>query len=295
MVEYEEFLSNKAFASEFAAAYSGRHDAADALWWLAHPVVDSPSGAAAPARDRAQLESLAFSRGGGVEAQRALQSLEAEISRDREDTLDALARVRPAGSQLGQEKRIDRVDRPAIPAPPVEDEFGHPGRCSRSYWWVGSATAIALIAGIGIGGNFPSGTTSDLLPPSSTETVSRSKAPLKMLDVFSQAQVATDTPPGIGFDPQLDADSFRRIDKFPATASATGVSVYAARNTVRSVCLVVVFKAPAGSTITCVPEDDLGSSGISSYRQDDTRFDDVRWNSDGSLEMGRGLTSTLTP
>ena len=295
MAEYEEFLSSKAFAADFVAAYRGRHDPADALWWLEHPTVDSPNGRAAPAHDRPRLESLAFSRGGGVEAQRALQSLDAEIARDREDTLDALARIHPAGSQLAQAESVDPTVSPAIPGQPVTEVSGMPVRQNRWGWWVGSAAVIALIAGIGVGSSFSPTANPRSSPPSPTTTVSSSVASPKMLEVFSQRQVASDTPSAITFGTTLDASTFRQLGDFPATDSYSGVKVYAVRNMARSICLVLAIDEPLESTITCVPVADLGRSGISLYRQNETQFETVRWSSYGSLETNWGSISTLTP
>lgn len=50
------------FDAELRAAYSGRHDVLDALWWAAHPHTDSPRGIPDPAISLIDLQHAVFSR-----------------------------------------------------------------------------------------------------------------------------------------------------------------------------------------------------------------------------------------
>lgn len=64
--EAEELLSaaqaDARLRDELRAAYRGRHDVLDALWWAAHPLTISPWRHADPAAELASLQAAVFSR-----------------------------------------------------------------------------------------------------------------------------------------------------------------------------------------------------------------------------------------
>jgi hypothetical protein len=58
----ERCAADPRFESRLRAAYRGRHDVLDALWWAAHPLTDSPRGKSDPAAELRQLQNAVFSR-----------------------------------------------------------------------------------------------------------------------------------------------------------------------------------------------------------------------------------------
>jgi hypothetical protein len=109
------------------AAYRGRHDVRDALWWAAHPGTTAPSGAADPTLELQRLRSAAFSRegqesdwvdaalpSGGTHRVRRAEALaldcEARIEQDRADLRALLAALagRPDESVAGEEAWRER-------------------------------------------------------------------------------------------------------------------------------------------------------------------------------------------
>ncbi|MHA6667729.1 serine/threonine-protein kinase [Homoserinimonas sp. A447] len=58
----ERAESDPEFEAALQAAYIGRHDLLDALWWAAHPLTSSPRGVADPATGLPELQRAVFSR-----------------------------------------------------------------------------------------------------------------------------------------------------------------------------------------------------------------------------------------
>ncbi|HEU4807751.1 MAG TPA: hypothetical protein VFT01_05775 [Homoserinimonas sp.] len=100
-----------AFEAALRAAYHGRHDVLDALWWAAHPLTDSPRGVADPARGLLELQRAVFSRAAADspmvevtdpetgamrrlrESEHRLQEAERTISGDAQHLTDVLGAV----------------------------------------------------------------------------------------------------------------------------------------------------------------------------------------------------------
>lgn len=294
MSEYEEFLSNEIFAANFTAAYKGRHEPAEALWWLAHPGLESPNGTVSPTSERNRLRSRAYSREGNIRDQAALRSIEVELAADHKNTLDALGSVGASAPEPVRSAAVESAIPPEVSEWPVEDRSGVTTKPNRSRRWVGLTAALALVVGIGVGTSLPTATGLGSKPPPPTPSESISDAQPKMLDVFSHLQVASDSPSGITFGANLNPATFRKIGSFPATAKYLGISVFGVRNMARELCLVLIVDGSLESTITCVTDGELGQSGISLYRQGETQYNSVRWGTDGSLNMGRGSVAALT-
>jgi hypothetical protein len=55
-------LRDPAFRARVAAAYTGRHDILDALWWRDHPMSPTPEGTPSPAADLTSLRADVFGR-----------------------------------------------------------------------------------------------------------------------------------------------------------------------------------------------------------------------------------------
>lgn len=88
--------SDPDFETGLRAAYQGRHDVLDALWWAAHPLTSSPRGVADPARELRDLQRAAFSRSDDrtpeevQEAERRLHEVERMLAEDSRRLADAI-------------------------------------------------------------------------------------------------------------------------------------------------------------------------------------------------------------
>lgn len=89
----EADLDDPAFVQRFVAAYAGRHDALDALFWLRHPDSEAPSGAESPAAVLRTARAAVYRRDAGEDDRRRVQALASAIAGDEEATRAAIARA----------------------------------------------------------------------------------------------------------------------------------------------------------------------------------------------------------
>ena len=79
--------------------YPGRHDVLDALWWRAHPLMESPAGRPDPAAELPSLQAAVYSRARSAESasddDERLAALQRTLGRDTAD-LDELLEQYPA-------------------------------------------------------------------------------------------------------------------------------------------------------------------------------------------------------
>ncbi|PPF81908.1 hypothetical protein C5B96_09970 [Subtercola sp. Z020] len=93
---WARFERDAAFRQATIDAYDGRHDVADAVWWVEHPESVAPSGAPAALAPLADLQRAAFARpndadpGGTVSNLRELEAFRGMVEADRSETLAAL-------------------------------------------------------------------------------------------------------------------------------------------------------------------------------------------------------------
>jgi hypothetical protein len=300
MGDYEKFADDPAFAQAFTAAYRGRHEPHDALWWMSHPDQPCPTGVVSPAADRARLATLAYSRAGGPATQLVLASLEAELTSDRQATTAALAEASVALLEpripRGHEHSADEA--PSDPQTPSASPGGR-GRIT-GRWTVVGATVIALFLGIGVGVSV--GATLGRASAVGASTPQSSRQPLglwasgppKMLDVFTRAQVGNDMPTSGVSGAELSSDTFRLLSGVPS-ADLAAFAIYAVRNTAGSPCLLLIVRESRQTTISCVPEPDIPRSGMSAYLQDATDYYAVLWQTDGTVSSVSGPVTALTP
>ena len=283
MKESERFAADRPFADEFRAAYRGRQDPADALWWFDHPAEASPSGLISPGERREQLRRLAYSRHGGIDAETALSRLEEELAADRADTVAALIEV-------SLRHPSERVALPAIGEPgvsatvrlgPVDDPVAGSPKAKRSRRRASTLTASAVV--LALGGGIALGMALDT-------PVHEPQHPA-MLDVFSRSRVEADTPRDLGFGLALDSSTFYRLSESPVSVTGAVQLVYAVRDAQGSPCLVLIAGMPRVTTISCVPEADISRSGISAYLQDESMSYSAVWATDGSVSVSGVLLS----
>ena len=93
--------ADAALASDLRAAYRGRHDVLDALWWRAYPLTATPGGRPDPAAELPRLQAAVYARPGPdgslVESERRLGDLTARLRQDDAD-LDAVLLLFPDGT-----------------------------------------------------------------------------------------------------------------------------------------------------------------------------------------------------
>src|SRR3954447_9806250 len=74
----------------FAAAYRGRHAAADALWWFRHPGTATPEGRSPPDAELPALKAQVYGRGADEAAVERYAALLADLEADRAAVMEAL-------------------------------------------------------------------------------------------------------------------------------------------------------------------------------------------------------------
>ena len=244
------------FDARLRAAYQGRHDVLDALWWAAHPLTSTPRGTADPASELRELQRAAFSRSAAatpaetLEAERRLHEAERALADDARHLAEAVAAVESTTPAIDDQRADD--------APPTEG----PVRPLRKYL-VPSVSVAAVLAAILV---FPtiSGINADAdggpaptAPPITSERVRTEIVTLvseaNVGDPFAlleREQTPDDLPPEVilRFDPQ----TYRALPGLVPHAA-----LYAsASEEPDSICLVVVRGEMSMSTCTTEPEFD---------------------------------------
>jgi len=279
---HEQFLTDPAFAASFTAAYAGRHEPADALWWLEHPTSAGPSGAHSPLAELAALKNAAFARGADAAAHESLARLEAEASADRGATLEALAAART----------------PPEPEPLREAEDEASVARSRRWPLIATIAVAALLVG-GLAGRQVALATAEpevILVGTPGPTVTRTIAPFTptdapaMLDVFGDAQEPDDIPT-VALD-SVSANSTRLLGRHSADSDSGTFAVYAAELVPGFVaCLVIVFSATGEESHTCTSETDMPDLGLSLVAQHDDFWGQASWATSGRVHIQGGSLS----
>lgn len=265
MTAYEEFLTTPQFAAAFTAAYRGRHEAGDALWWLEHPSTEGPSGAHSPTAELAPIRNAAYARGADAAAHEALERLEAQATADREATLDALAVARTPP----EPEAVREVEDVASP--------GHP-------WRLLALIAVgALVAGAFAGRQLSLATAEPEVVLIGTPAASTS--PPAVADPIAGMtrtleRVAEPSDELVPLPPMIAPGTSRVLSE-----TNGGFVIYAARHAGgSSVCLVVVVARTGGQSIECLPETAVPETGLSLHVIDGDYVFSARWLPSGSVE-----------
>lgn len=267
---YTRYLTDPRFAARVRERYRGRHDPADAVWWLTHPDQPGPSGARPPAEQRDALARRAYSREGAADPSlaRALADLDAAIAADRGAIEAALAAP------------DDFVERPALPVAPVASPpaaaTAPRQRTKRAP--VGAVMIVALLIGA-IGGAVITRavTTADAGWTEQFDVVDSDEAN-PYASSFDIPAVASDLP-RIAVSSRFDADSFRRLsrnedeDRKPL--------VYVVRDTSNRFCAVLVVDD--SSAASCVIDKYFPVGGMTVMIADAEASYTVTLGNDGSM------------
>lgn len=276
---YERALRDPAFRARVTAAYSGRHDVIDALWWREHGTAISPSGRSAPAAARARLEQTAFGRATADDPatapQRAAASSEldrllADLAAERQAIDHAVRAADAAPGSPGTSRSIGTRSAPGDQAEhedesltgstdrtePDGDVSTHdwaPSRRRPARTLMAWLAAAALVVGAGAG--LAAGLVVGNVPPADSEATSppTDDSPAA-LTIFDREQVPSDLPPVLQ-NIRLRATTLRPLGE------AGAGSLFAARDIDDNVCLVLV-KPDGAYTATCVPQNAFPTEGI---------------------------------
>lgn len=262
----ERCSSEPEFERQLRAAYRGRHDVLDALWWAAHPQTASPGGVDDPATALRELQRAAFSRsaadapGEVQQAEQRLREAERTLAADHQSLTDAVASVRQSEPVL--------AERPE-PGPPTDD----PGHPRRKYVLPLVSIAAVLVAIVafptlsGINADADSAPAPIATAPSAervqTEIITMGSEgnvgdPLAILD---RGQFPEDRPAD---DTRWEPESYRALPDLVPHAR-----LFLARDQQGSVCLVVM-RGREGSMETCAPESHFVALRLASGRYEVT-------------------------
>lgn len=237
---YSRARNDPAFLHAVRDAYTGRHDALDALWWDAHPTDAAPSGTPSPAATLNELKHRLFAADGeslGDEAAtQQMRDLEAQIASDQLAIHYAIAvAARGSTAPPGTPDGEPRGEEHGASTPPASRRV--------MTLLVASGMIAALVCGLIIGDRARG---------------SAPNAPLAALDVFEREQALEDLP--VQTMPKtLRTESFREL--LPARFSWTGHTVYVAMDLRDRVCLIALTSDQAHVS-TCVPQEEFPEDGL---------------------------------
>jgi hypothetical protein len=329
---YEKAVGDPEFARRVRLAYTGHHDALDALWWSEHPTDYAPSGRPSPADRIRTLQRVVFAppRSGSAE-KKAVAAAAAEL-RELQGELDAekaaiVCAVATAERELAERRHVDAEETaparsdaehdphdgsPFVISEPARPERPRPTRIRL----IASAIGVGgLVAGFAIGSQVPmagswgdqptttpvaAGVTSTIVPRSYPEPLSADGVP-SPYSIFNRTIAGDDVPVGI-FPGSFDATTFRLL----APAQNGAGAVYAVRNSSAQVCVLLLGSRPADYASACTTDTVFPSSGITVQLSTmvgyiaaengasvDQRVDlEATWNPDGTV-VSRATPTTL--
>jgi hypothetical protein len=308
---YERYRQDARFAAAFRRAYTGRHDPADALFWLGAPDRRGPSGADAPRSARPALLAAAFSRetpaGSAAAAAADLARLDADLARDARDVAAALALaaaadVPPAGESdpegrapgaapAAPGRSVDALPPAEAVAQPVPAGRRPPLRrttlaalaavvlvVGAALGWV--AAGVASSGGSGARGAAASAGNSGV---SSSTDPGRGLAGVTFVDPpeFSVPQGRFDRPE-VPIPAYLDPDTFRQVRNYGTEPLPSGLAVYYARSASGQDCIAVVTPAKAFSA-HCVAGRYFPATGLNLYWSEAAGSGSVVWLPDSTV------------
>ncbi|WBM80938.1 hypothetical protein KIV56_06495 [Cryobacterium breve] len=261
---HAEASADAALASALRAAYRGRHDVLDALWWRAHPLAVTPGGRPDPAAELPRLQSAVYARpgptGSAVESERRLHALTAQLRQDESDLDAVLVLFRDAVRSGGA------LPRPAPGTPPAPGVPGSPGaadatvrapRALRTRTLRRSALLVA--AGVLVGG-IAVAMASVVLPhggpASGPGTEPAASASPGLLALFDQPPIPDQTTIDLG--PDFRRDSIHAMFVERETSSFVYV---AARRGDELYCVILRTQGQQGAS-ACVGLAELARRGL---------------------------------
>ncbi|WP_111718990.1 hypothetical protein [Homoserinimonas sp. OAct 916] len=276
------------FLERVRAAYTGRADVLDALWWHDHPLEVAPSGAEAPQVLVRELQRLAYSAdvdpAAHAEATCRLSAARQAVDEDRAAVERAISSAdlpaRGAASNISEATTgsalVEKSEQRELGHPQLPERAAHaqteiapssadtgpaprspstaPGihRRGRAAWIAGGLSA-ALIAGLFLGTQWD-GISAGL--PSASPEPSADASTLGFAAIFDRTQNPYVDLPPVDLPIEFNAESSAR-----ELFHGEGSSVYAVRTRFDSVCVVAI---PPELTIqaSCVPAKEFPPSGL---------------------------------
>lgn len=235
--------------ADLRAAYRGRFDVRDALWWRAHPLEPTPDGVPDPAGRLQELQAAAYSRASAAEP---LVEFVDPLTHETVRATESARRLRALMSELD-------ADAAALDAAieSVQNHTGRrafrlpaPGGASRRTLWRAAlvATAVGAIVGAGV-------TTAVVQPRAEAEA----EAEADVLGIFTDTsrRPASDDLPDLG--DRFDPASIRSVT--PAAAAESGYGMYVARNSDGHYC-VVLQHPDRRIDARCADAEDIAAEGL---------------------------------
>ena len=272
--------TDAALASDLHAAYRGRHEVLDALWWRAHPLTETPGGRPDPAADLPRLQAAVYSRTRAAspdgESEQQLRDLTNLLRQDAVDLDEVLLRFREA-------RALPRVSpRDARPAaasglteagdPPsgtagafaVEARESGPsapahGRFPRMFRGPGVRRTLLLLAAGVVAGAVAVGAVVALVPRGGPATGSVDEALASaspgLVQLFDQPLIPDQAAIDLG--PEFRRDSIHSMFVERETSSF----VYVARRGEDLYCIILRSQGEQGASV-CVGLGELARRGL---------------------------------
>jgi hypothetical protein len=295
--EYSRALRDNRYRELIIAAYGGRHDAMDALWWNSNPLKTAPSGEEPPSAPLASLQRRVYSADPNLlnmaVHERELQNLIESLSLDRE-FIQAAIRAADAATGLDWHHGLEAPPAFEPQAREMSGDDERPPRARPSSRTI-AIVIVALVGGVFLGSVLPTAQTGS--SPGAVSSTS-SPNPADALRIFDIAQDSNDLPAQLAAS-EFPQETIRRI--FISDEN----SVYAARGRDNEVCLVVVTSAE-GYVASCSLGSEFPPSGLrvgwsdtvaKVFTHDSTVLTAgplpsmfVTWNEDGEVTMGPSVT-----
>ncbi len=236
--------------AELRAAYHGRFDVRDALWWRAHPLEPTPDGVPDPASRLADLQAAAYSRSSTLEP---LVYFVDPLTNETVRATGSARRLRVLMSELDEDAAAldEAID--SVQNRPGRRAFGLPATPRwASRWTLWRAALVASAVGAIVG----AGVTTAVMQPGAGADAEASTGVLGIFTDTSRRPAADDLPElGNRFDP----NSIRSVT--PATAAESGYGMYVARNSDGHYC--VILQHPDGLIdARCADAEDIAESGL---------------------------------
>jgi len=271
-------VTDPAFVRSFIASYTGPYGAEDALWWIANPDQEAPSGAQSPYEELKSLSQLSYSRE-GTSNQGLLQrivELENSIAAIRQAAASAIA-----ATTFTERAQLDTDALPS--SPPPERARSSALNRRRAAGLIVALAACALV-GFAVGAHLPE-QEEHPVPDRASQAVDKAifNNETTLVDrALMRTAVESDRPP-VSPGPDFVPESIRRIEGLLDPADSTpGIVIpeyFVGKDTSDRLCLIAIHEEASSSQ--CVASDSpagtvhaLGWSTTSSSVS-------VQWSLDG--------------
>ncbi len=301
---YARALHDAAFLARVRAAYTGRHNVLDALWWLSRPLDAGPSGAPAPQVLVRELQRRVYSADAdpavtadegrrlrealhAVETDRraidaAIEAASAEVQKAAlvdAHLFDDSQPARSAGDATADDivgqahsRNTSGVSEQADhPQPQPQPEEQPTGATRRGTMLVAIAAILAMVAGGAVGAQWLSWSQAPSAPGNEPVSVAPSVPPAAVEAHFDTIQDASIDTPQTSLPEFFDPASLRLLTTAESSrdfnASSPSVhhsQIFAARSTSGLTCLVAV-PPESGYASSCVVDSEFPPTGLSVY------------------------------